>query len=40
MNGKLSAELNSKSKNSVFKGTRLKGKVMYTICRGKLVFEL
>ena len=34
------AELNSKSKNSVFKGTRLKGKVMYTICRGKLVFEL
>ena len=29
------AELNSKSKNSVFKGTRLKGKVMYTICKGK-----
>lgn len=33
------AELNSKSKNSVFKGTRLKGKVMYTICRGKLVLS-
>ena len=33
-------ELNSKSKNSVFKGEKLKGKALYTICRGKIVFEL
>lgn len=33
-------ELNSKSKNSVFKGERLKGRNMYTICRGKVVFSL
>ncbi|MBO5448323.1 MAG: dihydroorotase [Ruminococcus sp.] len=33
-------ELNSKSKNSVFKGERLKGKNIYTICRGKVVFSL
>ncbi len=34
------AELHSKSKNSVFKGERLKGKNLYTICKGKIVFEL
>lgn len=33
-------ELNSKSKNSVFKGEKLKGRNMYTICRGKVVFSL
>lgn len=33
-------ELNSKSKNSVFKGEKLKGKNIYTICRGKIVFAL
>lgn len=33
-------ELNSKSKNSVFKGERLKGKNIYTICDGKIVFAL
>lgn len=33
-------ELNSKSKNSVFKGEKLKGKNIYTICRGKVVFTL
>lgn len=32
-------QLHSKSKNSVFKGERLKGKNLYTICRGKIVFE-
>ena len=31
--------LHSKSKNSVFKGERLKGKNLYTICKGKVVFE-
>ena len=31
--------LHSKSKNSVFKGERLKGKVLYTISKGKVVFE-
>ena len=31
--------LHSKSKNSVFKGERLKGKNLYTICRGKIVYE-
>lgn len=33
-------ELHSKSKNTVFKGERLKGKVLYTISKGKVVFEL
>lgn len=33
-------ELHSKSKNSVFKGEKLKGKVLYTISKGKIVFEL
>lgn len=33
-------ELNSKSKNSVFKGERLKGRNIYTICGGKVVFSL
>ena len=33
-------ELNSKSKNTVFKGERCKGKVLYTICDGKIVFQL
>ncbi|MBR1750656.1 MAG: dihydroorotase [Ruminococcus sp.] len=33
-------ELHSKSKNSVFKGQHLKGKVIYTISKGKVVFEL
>lgn len=33
-------ELHSKSKNSVFKGEKLKGKVLYTISKGKVVFEL
>lgn len=33
-------EFNSKSKNSVFKGERLKGKNIYTICGGKIVFAL
>ena len=32
-------KLHSKSKNSVFKGEKLKGKVMYTICKGRIVFE-
>lgn len=32
-------KLHSKSKNSVFKGERLKGKVLYTISKGKIVFE-
>lgn len=32
-------ELHSKSKNTVFKGEICKGKVLYTICRGKVVFE-
>ena len=31
--------LHSKSKNSIFKGERLKGKVLYTISKGKVVFE-
>ena len=31
-------ELHSKSKNSVFKGEHLKGKNLYTVCGGKLVF--
>lgn len=33
-------ELNSKSKNTVFKGEKLRGKNIYTICRGKVVFSL
>lgn len=33
-------ELNSKSKNTVFKGEHLKGRNMYTICKGKVVFSL
>lgn len=33
-------ELNSKSKNTVFKGEHLRGRNMYTICRGKVVFSL
>lgn len=32
--------LHSKSKNSVFKGEKFKGKNIYTICGGKVVFEL
>lgn len=31
--------LHGKSKNAVFKGRELTGKVKYTVCRGKLVFE-
>lgn len=33
-------ELHSKSKNTVFKGEKLRGRNIYTICRGKIVFEL
>lgn len=33
-------ELHSKSKNTVFKGEKLKGKNLYTITDGKIVFEL
>lgn len=33
-------ELHSKSKNTVFKHEKCKGKVLYTICNGKVVFEL
>ena len=33
-------ELHSKSKNTVFKGEKCKGKVVYTICGGKVVFAL
>jgi dihydroorotase len=33
-------ELNSKSKNSVFKGEKFKGRNICTICRGKVVFSL
>ena len=33
-------ELNSKSKNTVFKGEKCKGKVLYTISNGKIVFQL
>lgn len=32
-------KLHSKSKNSVFKGETFKGKVLYTVCKGKVVFE-
>lgn len=32
-------KLHSKSKNSVFKGENLKGKVLYTISKGRIVFE-
>lgn len=32
-------KLHSKSKNSIFKGERLKGKVLYTISKGKIVFD-
>lgn len=32
-------KLHSKSKNSVFKGEKLKGKVLYTISKGEVVFE-
>lgn len=31
--------LHGKSKNTPFKGKKLKGKVKYTICRGKVVYE-
>ena len=34
------AELHSKSKNTVFKGERLKGRNVCTICGGKIVYEL
>ncbi len=33
-------ELHSKSKNTVFKGEKCMGKVIYTICDGKIVFQL
>ncbi len=33
-------ELHSKSKNSVFKGEKLKGKTVFTISDGKIVFKL
>ncbi len=33
-------KLHSKSKNTVFKGERLKGRTVYTICHGKIVYEL
>ncbi len=33
-------ELHSKSKNTVFKNEKCNGKVLYTICNGKIVFEL
>ena len=33
-------KLHSKSKNSVFKGERLKGRNLCTVCDGKIVFEL
>ena len=33
-------KLHSKSKNTVFKGEKFKGKVIYTICKGKIVFSL
>ena len=32
-------KLHSRSKNSVFKGEKLKGKVLYTISKGEVVFE-
>lgn len=32
-------KLHSKSKNTVFKGEKLKGKTMYTISKGKIVYE-
>ena len=32
-------KLHSRSKNSVFKGERLKGRNLYTVCRGKIVYE-
>ena len=32
-------KLHSRSKNSVFKGERLKGRVRYTICGGQVVFD-
>lgn len=32
-------ELHSRSKNSVFKGEKLRGRVMYTVCGGKIVYE-
>ncbi|WP_124098035.1 dihydroorotase [Ruminococcus sp. Marseille-P6503] len=33
-------KLRSKSKNTVFKGERLKGRNVYTICGGQIVYEL
>ena len=33
-------ELHSKSKNSVFKGESLKGRNVFTVCGGKIVYEL
>ena len=32
-------KLHSKSKNTVFKGMTLQGKVITTICRGQIVYE-
>ena len=32
-------KLHSKSKNTVFKGETFKGRAVYTICRGKIVFD-
>ena len=32
-------KLHSKSKNTVFKGETFKGRVLYTVCGGKLVYE-
>lgn len=34
------SKLHSKSKNSVFKGEKLRGRVIYTITNGNIVFEL
>ena len=34
------AELHSKSRNSVFKGEKFKGRNVFTVCRGRVVFEL
>ena len=33
-------ELHSKSKNSVFKGEKLKGRVLFTIAKGSIIYEL
>ena len=34
------AKLHSKSKNTVFKGMTLQGKVVTTLCRGEIVYNL